>query len=94
MVADDKINYFEKIREFERKLVCEALAQTQGHQRKAANLLGLPPTTLSSTFAATGHRPKIFQSEARNNPVADLREILPVEIRQSPLSPANQDVIG
>ena len=69
MVADDKINYFEKIREFERKLVCEALAQTQGHQRKAANLLGFPPTTFSSLLQRLDIDPRSFKAR---------REIIPL----------------
>ena len=61
MGIDDNMNYFERIREFESRLVCEALARTQGHQRRAAQLLGLPPTTLSSLLQRLGINARSFK---------------------------------
>lgn len=41
-------NLYDEVREFEIELINTALAQTHGHQRKAARLLGLKVTTLNA----------------------------------------------
>jgi transcriptional regulator with GAF, ATPase, and Fis domain len=44
----ERRNLHEEVREFEIDLINNALAKTQGHQRKAARLLGLKVTTLNA----------------------------------------------
>ena len=66
---DDKINYFERIKEFERRLICEALTRTRGHQRRAAQLLGLPPTTLSSVLQRLGVDARSFKEKHQQIPL-------------------------
>jgi DNA-binding NtrC family response regulator len=61
MGTNDNMNYFERIREYESRLVCEALTRTQGHQRRAAQLLGLSPTTLSSLLQRLGIDARSFK---------------------------------
>jgi len=41
-------NLFDQVRRFEMDLIHDALVKTQGHQRKAATLLGLKVTTLNA----------------------------------------------
>ena len=42
------INFYDEVRRFEIDLIRRALAQTGGHQSRAARLLGMNPTTLNS----------------------------------------------
>src|SRR5689334_23948140 len=44
----ERRNLHDEVREFEIDLINNALAQTHGHQRKAARLLGLKVTTLNA----------------------------------------------
>jgi transcriptional regulator with GAF, ATPase, and Fis domain len=44
----ERRNLHDEVREFEIDLINNALAKTQGHQRKAARLLGLKVTTLNA----------------------------------------------
>lgn len=43
-----------KVREYEARLIREALQRTQGNQAGAAKILGLPPTTLASQLRRLG----------------------------------------
>lgn len=54
-------SFCEQVKGYERKLICEALAYTQGHQARAAKLLGLPPTTLSSQLRRLEIDPRSFR---------------------------------
>lgn len=45
-VEDGSFNLYEKVREFEVKLIKAALLKTSGNQRRAAMLLGIRGTTL------------------------------------------------
>ena len=42
------LSLYDEVKRFEIQLISKALAQTYGHQRKAAHLLGMKPTTLNS----------------------------------------------
>jgi transcriptional regulator with GAF, ATPase, and Fis domain len=42
------VNYYDKVRRFEINLIKHALIQTEGHQVRAARILGLKVTTLNS----------------------------------------------
>ncbi|CAN5808569.1 hypothetical protein BH18ACI4_BH18ACI4_21900 [soil metagenome] len=42
------LDFYEEVRRFEISLIERALVQTAGHQRRAAQLLGLGPTTLNA----------------------------------------------
>jgi transcriptional regulator with GAF, ATPase, and Fis domain len=57
----EKRTFSEQVREYETRLICEALAHTQGHQAKAARVLGLPPTTLASQLKRLGIDPGRFR---------------------------------
>jgi transcriptional regulator with GAF, ATPase, and Fis domain len=48
MTTAESKNFFEVVEDYERKLIGEALAQCDGNQARAARMLGLKPTTLSS----------------------------------------------
>jgi transcriptional regulator with GAF, ATPase, and Fis domain len=54
-------NFFDQVEAYERKLICEALAQTQGNQAQAAKRLGLSPTTLASQIRRLGINPRSFR---------------------------------
>jgi transcriptional regulator with GAF, ATPase, and Fis domain len=41
-------NFYAAVEDYERKLISDALMQTRGNQARAARMLGLNPTTLSS----------------------------------------------
>jgi transcriptional regulator with GAF, ATPase, and Fis domain len=57
----EKSNFFDQVKNYERKLICQALAYTQGHQARAARLLGLPPTTLASQLRRLGIDARSFR---------------------------------
>jgi DNA-binding NtrC family response regulator len=42
------VNFYDEVRRFEIELIRRALAQTNGHQSRAARLLGMNATTLNS----------------------------------------------
>ena len=42
------ISFYEEVQRFEISLIKRALSQTGGHQRRAARLLGIKPTTLNN----------------------------------------------
>jgi transcriptional regulator with GAF, ATPase, and Fis domain len=50
--ADESLNesgnFYDRVSAFEAQLICEALRKTQGHQVRAAQLLGLKVTTLNT----------------------------------------------
>jgi len=56
-----KPKFFEQVREYETRLICGALAHTQGNQARAAKVLGLPPTTLASQLKRLGIDPGRFR---------------------------------
>ena len=53
-----------KLREYEARLIREALQRAQGNQAQAARILGLPPTTLSSQLRRLGIEPGEFKRQA------------------------------
>lgn len=57
----EKNGFYNKIQEYEKKLIHEALAQTKGNQARAAKILGLTPTTLSSLVQRLGIDAKAFK---------------------------------
>lgn len=48
ILTEDNFDLNEKVREFEIKIIKTALLKTGGNQRQAANLLGLPTSTLNN----------------------------------------------
>jgi transcriptional regulator with GAF, ATPase, and Fis domain len=57
----ERNSFYNKIKEYEKTLICEALAQTNGNQAQAAKILGLTPTTLSSLIQRLGIDTKAFR---------------------------------
>ena len=49
-------NLQEQVRQFERTLIEKALAVSSGHQRRAARVLGIRPTTLNEKMKRLGLR--------------------------------------
>jgi DNA-binding NtrC family response regulator len=47
----------ELLEEYERELIVKALEESGGHQRRAARLLGILPTTLNEKMRRLGLRP-------------------------------------
>jgi len=54
MKAETTRSFFHQVRDYERKLIAEALSLAKGNQAKAAKLLGLRPTTLNSQIQRLG----------------------------------------
>ena len=50
-----------KLREYEARLIREALQRARGNQAQAARILGLPPTTLASQLRRLGIEPGEFK---------------------------------
>ena len=50
-----------KLREYEVRLIREALQRSGGNQAQAARILGLPPTTLASQLRRLGIEPREFK---------------------------------
>ena len=46
--VESGFNFYEAVRRFEISLIKQALLRTGGHQRRAARLLGIKPTTLNN----------------------------------------------
>ena len=51
---DCSIPFCEQVRRFETRLINQALELTDGHQKRAASLLGLQPTTLHEKMKRLG----------------------------------------
>lgn len=74
----DGINLHEEVRRFEIDMITSALQYTNGHQRAAARLLGLKPTTLNAKIKLyqISSRPNDYSSEANENQDAsDVKEL-------------------
>jgi two-component system response regulator PilR (NtrC family) len=52
----DGFNLQDQVREYERNLIVNALAASGGHQRRAAAVLGIRPTTLNEKMKRLGLR--------------------------------------
>ena len=50
-----------KLREYEVRLIREALQRARGNQARAARILGLPPTTLASQLRRLGIEAREFK---------------------------------
>ena len=50
-----------KLREYEARLIREALQRAHGNQAQAARILGLPPTTLASQLRRLGIEAREFK---------------------------------
>ena len=61
MLTTEKPSYYDRLRQFETELICEALRQARGNQAQAARMLGLAPTTLSSQLRRLGIQAKTFK---------------------------------
>jgi len=55
------VDYFREVEDFERKIISEALQEACGNQARAAKLLGLAPTTLSSQLRRLGIQARNFK---------------------------------
>ncbi len=53
-----------KLREYEARLIREALQRAQGNQAQAARILGVPPTTLASQLRRLGIQAREFKHRA------------------------------
>jgi transcriptional regulator with GAF, ATPase, and Fis domain len=53
-----------KLREYEARLIREALQRARGNQARAARILGLPPTTLASQLRRLGIEAREFKRHA------------------------------
>lgn len=53
-----------KLREYEARLIREALQRAHGNQARAARILGLPPTTLASQLRRLGIQSREFKRRA------------------------------
>ena len=51
-----------KLREYEARLIRQALQRARGNQARAARILGLPPTTLASQLRRLGIEAREFKS--------------------------------
>ena len=56
-------NFYDAIKEYEKKLISEALIQSRGNQAQAARRLGLTPTTLSSQLRRLGIDASAFKQD-------------------------------
>ena len=54
MAMADRKNFFDAVADYERRLIGEALAQSDGNQARAARTLGLKPSTLNSRIQRLG----------------------------------------
>jgi two-component system response regulator PilR (NtrC family) len=61
------LNLSEEVERFEKSLLCAALKQCQGRQVKAAELLGIRPTTLSAKLLRYDIDAKAFKRAARKH---------------------------
>ncbi|MBM3801792.1 MAG: hypothetical protein FJW26_05690 [Acidimicrobiia bacterium] len=57
---------FEVVEDFERKLIGDALAACNGNQARAARILGLKPTTLSSQIQRLGIDVNLYRQAPPN----------------------------
>jgi DNA-binding NtrC family response regulator len=55
----------ELVDDYERELILKALAESGGHQRRAARALGVLPTTLNEKMRRLNLRPASAGSESR-----------------------------
>ncbi|MEW5974576.1 MAG: helix-turn-helix domain-containing protein [Acidobacteriota bacterium] len=68
-------NFRQEVRDFERRLICEALKSTGGNQAKAARMLGLRPTTLSSLIQRLQIDVKPFRAVPSNIPYEAFKKL-------------------
>jgi hypothetical protein len=55
------VEFYEEVSRFETNLICRALAHTGGNQKRAAELLGMRPNTLSAMIRRHGVDPDAFR---------------------------------
>ena len=56
MTVQNGVSLSSQLEDYERRLIVEALVESQGHQRRAARALGVLPTTLSMKMKRLGLR--------------------------------------
>ncbi len=59
-------SFFDVVEDYERKLIGEALAQSNGNQARAARMLGLKPTTLNSQIQRLQIDVSLYRQSPRN----------------------------
>ena len=66
-VQNSRVSLPVQLQDYERRLIVEALVACKGHQRRAAQALGLLPTTLSMKMKRLGLRgePEWFAASDR-----------------------------
>jgi transcriptional regulator with GAF, ATPase, and Fis domain len=60
--------FYDAIKDYEKKLISEALIQSRGNQARAARMLGLTPTTLSSQLRRLGIDARVFKQDTLTIP--------------------------
>ena len=78
LALENGIDFYEEVRRFEIELIECALKQTGGHQRAAANLLNLKPTTLNTKIKIYNIPVKAIPEGHHEPDPADSTEHLPV----------------
>jgi transcriptional regulator with GAF, ATPase, and Fis domain len=61
MEAPERGFFQAKLREYEARMIREALERARGNQARAARILGLPPTTLASQLRRLGIEAREFK---------------------------------
>lgn len=60
IAKNEKFSLPDEVEEYEIELIRTALIQTGGHQRNAADMLGIKTTTLNAKMKRYGIEPRIF----------------------------------
>jgi hypothetical protein len=61
-------DFYRAVKDYEKQLISQALMQSHGNQAKAARILGLTPTTLSSQLRRLGIDARAFKRDSINIP--------------------------
>jgi Bacterial regulatory protein, Fis family len=57
-------DFYRAVKDYEKQLISQALMQSHGNQAKAARILGLTPTTLSSQLRRLGIDARAFKRDS------------------------------
>jgi len=61
-------DFYRAVKDYEKQLISQALLQSHGNQAKAARILGLTPTTLSSQLRRLGIDARAFKRDSISIP--------------------------
>jgi hypothetical protein len=76
MIQAEQSIYCQKVKRFETDLIVEALSKSGGNQARAARLLGLSPTTLSSQLRRLGIRGRDFKNSEALTTLENFQRLL------------------